>query len=224
MANRVPIEIDEWYHCYNRGVDKRRIFQTPRDYEKFLISVYLALGSKPLRRSNVKCNFLHEVLERVDIGGERLVDIGAYVLMPNHFHMLLKEREEGSIALYMQRILTSYTMYFNKKNDRSGALLAGTFKSKHVSDDDYLKHVVSYIHLNPVELYAPEWKRGKGDTRAVEDYLNTYRYSSLHAFKDEKHPTRKILSDAIFDLYDTIPTPLEMLEDAKGYYETSPIE
>jgi len=103
--------------------------------------------------------------------GESLVDIGAYCLMPNHFHLLLRQREEDGISRFMQKLVTGYTMYFNKKNERSGALFQGKFKSVHAHDDRYLKYVISYIHLNPARLLGE-----KSSLRAA-DFVR-YPYSS----------------------------------------------
>jgi putative transposase len=81
--------------------------------------------------------------------GDQLVRIGAYCLMPNHFHLLLTEQEEAGISSFMQKLSTGYTMYFNKRNERTGVLFQGKYKSKHADEDRYLKYLISYIHLNP---------------------------------------------------------------------------
>jgi len=150
--------------------------------------------------------------------GEPLVEIGAYSLIPNHFHFTLKEITEGGIATFMQRIFTAYTMYFNKKYDRSGALFAGPFKSRHITDERYLKHLISYQHLNAAELFEPRWKDGFGNLEKIEAQLAAYPYSSLPDFLGQKRPERKILGNSIFELYDSIPTLAEIIEDAHSYY------
>lgn len=147
-----------------------------------------------------------------------LVEVGAYCLMPNHIHFVLKEVEEGGIALFMQRIFTGYTMYFNTKNDRTGALFAGTYKSKHLSSDRYFKHAINYVHMNPVELYEPNWKTGAGSLSAIEEKLRAYKYSSLPEHTGIERPERKILGSEVFTLFDS-PTSLStMLFDAQAYY------
>src|SRR3989344_2158390 len=101
----------------------------------------------------------------------------------------------------MQKVMTGYTMYFNKRYKRTGPLFAGVFKSRHITHDPYLKHVVSYIHLNPAELFDSRWKLGSAVTQKIKNGLYTYPYSSLfeHAL-DSVRPEKEILSPVIFDL------------------------
>ena len=80
---------------------------------------------------------------------EGLTAIAAYCLMPNHFHILVHEKVEGGISKFMQKLMTSYTMYINKKYDRTGALFGSSFKAVHVTDDNHLKYLFAYINLNP---------------------------------------------------------------------------
>ena len=219
--NRQPIEIDEWYHCYNRGVDKRRVFLTKKDYERFLLLMYTGNASVPAHTFHLKDKQLLAVLSDDTLDrGEPIVEIGAYSLMPNHFHLILKEIQKGGVALFMQKVFTGYTMYFNTKNERTGSLFAGTFKSKHVDGDDYLKHLISYIHLNPIDLFAPDWKRGNANTTIIEKRLEEYPYSSLQDFLGTTRIERRLLGDKIFELFDTLPKARQMMEDAKAYYKS----
>lgn len=111
--------------------------------------------------------------------GEPLISIGAYCLMPNHFHLLVHELKDGGISRFMQKLTTGYTMYFNKRYERTGALFQGKFRAAHANNDSYLKYLVSYIHLNPVKLIEPKWKEnGIGDRVSAEEYLKGYVYSS----------------------------------------------
>jgi len=219
MSERSPFGVDEWYHCYNRGVDKRIVFEDTGDYNRFLLLLYLGNGSTPLRLANLKNHNIRAVLEDGSIEREEpLVEIGAYTLMPNHFHLVLKEILDGGIAMFMQKIFTAYTMYFNKKYERTGALFAGPFKSRHVADDRYLKHLISYQHLNAAELFEPRWEDGFGNLKRIERQLTEYPYSSLPDFLGHERPERKILGDSTFELYDSIPTLTEIIEDAHAYY------
>ena len=219
MTMRSPFGVNEWYHCYNRGVDKRKVFLDDGDRNRFLLLLYMGNGSVPLHISNLKNRNLRAVLGNESIErGEPIVEIGAYTLMPNHFHLALKEICEGSITTFMQRIFTAYTMYFNKKYERTGTLFAGPFKSKHIEDDRYLKQFIAYLHLNAAKLFDPRWKEGHGNPGQIKSLLETYPYSSFPDFIGHKRPERKILGDSIFDLYDTLPTLSEMVEDAHAYY------
>lgn len=218
MANREPIEIDEWYHCFNRGVDKRKIFLEERDYERLLLLMYLGKGTRPIQLFNENDINLKTILnDAVEAKKPDIVEIGAYALMPNHFHFVLKEIREGGIALFMQKVFTGYTMYFNQKNDRTGALLAGTFKSKHITDDRYLKHLVSYVHLNPADLFESGWKESKNNISKVEKGLREYPYSSLPDFLGIVRPHKALLGRSIFQLFDQVSPMQTMIREAKVY-------
>jgi putative transposase len=218
MATRYPLAVDEWYHCYNRGVDKRRVFNSKTDYERLLLLMYAGGKDMPAHISNLRDRRLINVLSDKTLGlGSQIVEIGSYALMPNHFHFVLKEIREGGIALFMQKVFTGYTIYFNKKNNRTGALFAGTYKSRHVADDRYLKHLISYVHTNPVELYAPGWKDGSADLPKIEEYLRRYPYSSLPEFIGEVRPHKQILNNSIFQLFEKMPSIQTMLREARTY-------
>ena len=220
MPTRIPFAVNEWYHCYNRGVDKRKIFEDIHDYERFLLGMFVGNGEIPVHISNLKNSRLREVLRNNSFErGDPLVEVGAYCLMPNHFHLLIRETTENGIARFMQKLCTGYTMYFNVKHERTGALLAGTFKSKHVPDDRYLKHLVSYIHLNPAELFDPKWKIGQGNPHVIKKNLEEYRYSSLPDFFGQKRLENFIVGKSLFDLYEKIPALSEIIADALAYYQ-----
>lgn len=220
MANRSPFEIGEWYHCYNRGVDKRCTFESSRDYERFQLGLYVGNSEIPVHLSNLKNSSLHSVLSDDAFDrGEPIVEVGAYSLMPNHFHFVLREITEGGIAHFMQKLCTGYTMYFNKKRERVGALFASTFKSKHAPDDRYLKHLVAYIHLNPAELFDSRWKNGEGNVKRIEQALKNYPYSSLPDLLGIQRPERKLLGDTLATLYETMPTLSEVVDNAHAYHQ-----
>ena len=131
--------------------------------------------------------------------GETLVDIGVYCLMPNHFHILVHEKKEGGISKYMLKLMTSYSMYFNKKYKRTGKLYEGVFKSVHANTDRYLKYLYSYIHLNPAKLIDKKWKEGKSkNTTKLLKHVFTYQYSSLREYTESKF---KIVNPNPFPVY-----------------------
>ncbi len=225
MANRDPFAVDEWYHCYNRGVDKRKIFEDDRDRERFMLGLFVANSEIPVHISNMKNPRLQKILGDNSFEcGDPLVEIGAYCLMPNHFHFLIRETIERGIARFMQKLCTGYTMYFNTKHERTGALLAGTFKSKHAPDDTYLKYLVSYIHLNPAKLFDPKWKTGNGNLHTIKKNLEEYRYSSLPDFLEQERLEKVIIGKTLFELYEKTPTLSEIAEDARAYYEENNAE
>ena len=128
--------------------------------------------------------------------GNTLVSIGAWVLMPNHFHLYLTfphksdmwgkkndkdDKCKNNISEFMRKLLTAYTKYFNAKYKRTGGLYEGPFKSVHVEDDNQAKYLFSYIHLNPVKLINSKWKEnGINKIEEVLEYLDTYKWSSYY--------------------------------------------
>lgn len=172
----------EWYHCYNRGTDKRIIYTKPADYYRFQGILYLSNSTNPFSLNDlVKHDGLwtFSTLMNAD-RGESLVDVGAYALMPNHYHLLLREVQEGGITSYMRKLGTAYTMHFNIKYQRTGVLFAGKFKATHVSNDRYMRRIVNYIHGNPAELFEHGFKKGTvKNFNKLKLFMNEYRYSSF---------------------------------------------
>ncbi|MBI2612859.1 transposase [Candidatus Kaiserbacteria bacterium] len=216
MANRPPFEIGEWYHCFNRGVEKRKVFENEYDANRFIMLLYLANGTKPIGLFNtykprVEKSFL---VER----GQAIVSIGAFCLMPNHFHLLLKEHTVGGISSFLKKVGTAYAMYFNARNKRVGNVFLRPFRSRHIATDRYFQHVIQYIHLNPAELYEPGWKQGVvKNMRSLHEKLAQYPYSSLASYEN-KQPKHPVLSKEGFEIADQIPLS-RMLADARSYYE-----
>jgi len=131
-----------------------------------------------------------------------LVNIGAYCLMPNHFHILITEKIEGGITTFMQKLSTAYVMYYNKKYDRTGSLFEGKFKAEHARNDRYLKYLYSYIHLNPVKLINKNWKEeGIKDKNEALEYLSKYKYSSYLDYIGEDRVQNKLLNIDSFPQY-----------------------
>ncbi len=120
------------YHIYNRGVEKRDIFLNKQDYVVFLsyLKKYLGSGSDP-----------HPISSEVDLL--------AFCLMPNHFHLLARQHTLNGITKLMRAVCTRYVMFFNKKYERVGGLFQGKYKAALITDDPYLLHLSRYIHLNP---------------------------------------------------------------------------
>lgn len=170
----------EFYHLYNRGNSKQKIFNDKNDYERFARLLFLANSKNSFNFFNLlKDGHLYD-FER----GGTLVDIGAYCLMPNHFHILITQKEEGGVSKFMQKLTTAYVMYYNQKHKRTGGLFEGKFKSKHITDDRYLKYIFSYIHLNPIKLIEPRWKEsGIEDKNKALNFLRGYTFSSYLDYK-----------------------------------------
>ena len=145
----------EFYHIYNRGVDKRNVFTDDFEYERFLLSVSLLndekegwlevwrrIKAQPSSKVEPLTNFRRLNLQKP------LVDIIAYCLNPNHYHFILSQLEERGIEKFMHRLGTAYTMFFNKKYKRSGSLFQGRFKAIHIESNEYLLYLSAYVNKN----------------------------------------------------------------------------
>ena len=115
---------NEYYHIYNRGVDKRSIFLDDRERVRFMT--------------------------RMSDYSQDRVTVVAHCLMDNHYHLLLQQNSDSGVSKFMQRLGNSYTKYFNRKNDRCGRLFESKYKSRHVYYEAYLVHLIRYIHMNPL--------------------------------------------------------------------------
>ncbi len=194
----VSFSLGEYYHIYNRGNSKQKIFHDKEDHKRFVDLLYAI-------NRDEKFNFA-DSLKGISVyeldGSNKLVSIGAYVLMPNHFHILLTENIEGGISRFMQKLSTAYAMYYNKKYDRTGSLFEGKFKAQHLNTDRYLKYIYSYIHLNPIKLIDKEWKeRGIRNKKRAIEYLREYEYSSYLDHMSFPRIQNKILDRKIFPAY-----------------------
>lgn len=182
MERKTKFLEGEFYHIYNRGVEKRTIFQNSADYKRFLALLYLANSDKTIQFRN---DFSKAPLSEIFMQdkGKPLVAIGAYCLMPNHFHLLLSPLVKDGISKFMLKLQTGYSMYFNIKNDRSGSLFQGVFKSEHIDNDIYFRYIFSYIHLNPAKLKHANWKeQPKSFLNKLKIYLSEFPYSSLREY------------------------------------------
>src|SRR3989344_3323718 len=135
----------EYYHIYNRGVDKRNIFSDKKDLGRFFQSMKEFNTKNPIGRL-----YENSFVKEKQLGGKtsKLVRFVTYCLNPNHYHFLLTPLVEKGVEKFMQRLGTGYTMYFNERNKRSGSLFQGKFKSKHINSNEYLLQVGAYINLN----------------------------------------------------------------------------
>ncbi|PIQ66889.1 MAG: hypothetical protein COV95_01700 [Candidatus Zambryskibacteria bacterium CG11_big_fil_rev_8_21_14_0_20_40_24] len=211
MNRGIKFAEGEYYHIYNRGVEKRKVFLNLQDWKRFQTLLYLCNGTKPFafKDLNIKKQKISrgstsgeiQNLFSVDVG-EKIVAIGAYVLMPNHFHIIIKEIKENGITEFMRKLLTAYSMYFNKRHERVGPLFQGTFKAKHLDYDQYLKYQFAYIHLNPIKLIEPKWKEtGIKNLRRASSYLKEYTFSSYHDYGGITREEIVILNKDEFPVY-----------------------
>lgn len=157
-----------YYHIYNRGVEKRLIFQDAQDYRVFLgyLKQYLLpKDEKQLHRQLLDPNTSYKGRDKI-IKLLRLnnfteeITLLAYCLMPNHFHFLVYQKNANSIDKFMNSLATRYTMYFNRKYQRVGVLCQGVYKAVMVTTDEQLVHLTRYIHKQALALQGEAWERG----------------------------------------------------------------
>lgn len=145
---------DSFYHIYNRGVEKRTIFEDIQDYKVFLKYLKEYLSPPKTKIDKVKVTLQGASFKGIPRQPKNYfqeIALHSYCLMPNHFHLLVKQRSENSIEKFMRSLATRYSMYFNKKNRRVGKLFQGHYKAILITEDDYLLHLSRYIHANPIE-------------------------------------------------------------------------
>lgn len=155
-----PYVENGYYHIYNRGVEKRLIFEDSQDYSVFLSYLKEALIPKNEKK-------LYERLSNEDLGWperQRIkrvlaiknfsdeIELLSFCMMPNHFHLLIKQNSPRSIDNLTSSVMTRYSMYFNKKNSRRGPLFEGVYKAVLVESEEQLLHLSRYIHRNPLTL------------------------------------------------------------------------
>lgn len=198
MNRKFNFCVGEFYHIYNRRNEKNTLFLDDSDYQRFIVLLYLCNSKLHINLSEFpeECNFFD--LNR----GDSIVDIGAYCLMPNHFHLLIREKIDNGISLFMQKLSTAYSMYFNKKHFRTGSLFESRFKASHVSDDRHLNHLFAYIHLNPIKLIDKNWKEtGISNKEEAKKFLDTYQYSSYLDYIGKNNKENHILEISAFPNY-----------------------
>ena len=134
----------EYYHIYNRGVDKRDIFADQWDMDRFFKSLVEFNTIEPIG------SIYENSFKDKPLGGStsKLVEFISYCLNPNHYHFILKQTSEDGMKKFMHRLGGGYTMYFNEKHQRIGSLFQGRFKAIHINSNEYLLHLSSYINLN----------------------------------------------------------------------------
>jgi putative transposase len=140
------------YHAYNRGVERRQIFMDGRDYNRFIKQMEQFVAREPRIR------------------------LLAYSLMPNHFHLLISQDDQRSMASFIQRLSTGYTMYFNKRHKRVGSLFQGTYKAARIIGAQQLMEVSRYIHLN-AERAGLGWRQQSYPS--APSYMNPFRPDPL---------------------------------------------
>ena len=163
----------EFWHLVGRGVEKRDIVADDKDRARFIHDLYIFNDHNPAPNYILSARHDHERKRK------RLIDIHAFALMKNHYHLLVSEIVEQAIPRFMQKFNMGYTKYFNERHGRSGALWQGKYRKVQICQDAHFLYVPYYIHLNPLDYTHPLWREGavQNKKQALEE-LECYRWSS----------------------------------------------
>lgn len=190
MIRKTKFVPNNYYHIYNRTILKLPEFKDNNKANKLAQTFLLGNSTLSGKAFDYLRNDRNATLEKameIVRSGEKLVDILCYSIMPDHYHLLLKELRENGITSFNRRCNTSVAKYINTKYDRTGPLFESDFKSKHVNSNEYLLHLSVYIHLNPLDfLSGKEWRFNKlDDWKSSKEKLLNYPWSSARYFLDE---------------------------------------
>jgi len=181
---------NEHYHIFSRGTNKENIFIDDRDKARFIFLI--THFQSPTRSYNVAWytdNFIKKGVfgtkeERInDLLKDRSIELVSFALMPNHFHLLVRNLDEGIVSVYMHRVLTAYSKYFNSKYNRKGHVFEAPFKAVRVKNNTQLLHLSAYIHKNPKELPGFKNSYNKYPFSSYQDYIGTNRWGNFLSTK-----------------------------------------
>lgn len=185
------------YHIINRGVDKRKIFRSEDDYNRFIYQIYAAnFGAA---NNGLSRKIIAELAETILQGGKMppkaiiqshppFVYILAFALMSNHIHFALVQGAKNGISQFMHRLEGGFVRYFNFKYGRKGILFEGRFKAIVVKDDAQIDALTRYINVNPLSVFKSNWKeRGISDWNGALNFLSRYKWSSYSDFIGKRH-------------------------------------
>lgn len=201
--------INELYHTYNRGVEKREIFQNEEDYYRAVHDLYEFNNSKAIINLNYRAikNYGNPISINIDKRPrDLLVNLVCWSLMPNHYHLLSRPKTKDGISKFHQKFGIGYTNYFNLKSNRSGVLFQGKFKAVRVENDAQFSHLVCYIHSNLVDLWKPNWREIGLTTLELQNALKFLekkknRWSSYQDYLGIKNFPSLITSDFLFKFF-----------------------
>lgn len=170
-----PLITDNYYHVYNRGVDKRDIFSNKEDIYRFIESIREFNQKEGIRSlSNLRKSKSQIETKSLSVS-KPIVLMVAYCLNPNHFHFILKQVEDGGISDFMRKLQSGYTYFFNIKEKRSGALFQGTFKAHLIDNEFYFNKLIGYVNNNDQMHEIPEDKKHLVFNSAFEYKNNDFK-------------------------------------------------
>ena len=179
---------NEYYHIYNRGVDKRKIFLDERDRIRFIHTFYILNNFLEIPPHFDFINL--EPKELLQTRKEPFITIAAGCLMTTHFHFLLSPTRDENISKFFHKMGVSYTKYFNKRRERSGSLFESTFKARCVNTHEYAAYLSQYIHLNPLDLFRAS------NEKELWQKVKEYQWSTLPDYLGKKSKLSILLNDS----------------------------
>jgi len=186
---------DEVYHVVLKRIENELLFEDIDDYYRGIFSIYEFNTTKPVtirERRKIREQLKKEIRDPVSVTDERdrLVDVLAFCLMPNHIHLLLRQLKDGGITKYVNKMGAGYPAYFKQKHniDQKGYFFQGRFVAVHIKDNKQLTTVFIYIHANPISLIEPGWKKsGINAPEKVIKFLEGYKWSSYLDYFGKKN-------------------------------------
>jgi putative transposase len=189
-----------------RGIDDNLIFKDIDDYYRGIFSIYEFNTTKPItiqKRREARLRLKKQSRDPVSTVDERekMVEVLAFCLMPNHVHLLVKQLKNNGITKFMLKFGAGYGGYFNRKYERKGYVFQDRFSTVHIKDDEQLKIVFVYIHTNPVSLLEPKWKeKGIKDSKKTIKFLEGYKWSSYLDYIGKKNFPSVINKEIVFKI------------------------
>ncbi len=213
----------ELFHVLNRGVEKRPLFMDNSDRARFVHDLYEFNDVEPAgnayRLIKVSPYRMMEIRSPSSGRSKCIVDIHGWCIMGNHYHLLLSERIEGGLSLFLRKLNVGYAMYFNERYEREGTLFQGRTKKVLIANDAHFLHILHYIHLNPLDFLkgAADWRGGEiENSKRALAHLDSYRWSSYLDYCGKKNfpslITKELFGDVFKDYRKSITSYLQDLE------------
>jgi len=207
-----------FYHIFNEGVDNRKIFCDQNDRIRFIRNLYdfnntnpvvefsrrdkkkeesKKVGSRTFDRINIRFKKANNTLD--------LLNLYAFLLMQDHYHLLVEQLKDNGITLFMRKINTGYTKSFNKKYNRHGHLFQGSFKSTDIDDNICFGFLICYIHSKPLSLWRSGWESKRLTNLDINEalkFLEKYQWSSHLEYIGKRKFSSIISKEFLLDFFD----------------------
>lgn len=198
---------DEYYHVYNRSIGKEQIFVSKRDLDRAIDLLDYYRKPQRMRYSYFRKLTLDTRASYIHYNNRQspLIDVISFAFMPNHYHLLIKQKITSGITNFISNFQNSFAKYYNLKNNRSGGLFQNSFKAKRVETDEEFLHVSRYIHLNPVTNFVLSFKG-----------LKSYSWTSFNWIVNPER-NRFIVSDDLIGQFQSRKSYIQFVADQEDY-------